>query len=161
MCRSKAGLAGAGEWPQLQALWPDLHEKAVLDLGCGYGWHCIYAAQQGARQVVGLDSSSKMIKVAQEQNSHVKINYLLCDLEKYHYPSRAYDLVIANLVLHYVADLDSITKKSGRPYAQVEYSCAILSILFSPAESGRTGFMMHRASRIIGQLMIISGQVLG
>ncbi len=111
MCRSKAGLAGAGEWPQLQALWPDLHEKAVLDLGCGYGWHCIYAAQQGARQVVGLDSSSKMIKVAQEQNSHVKISYLLCDLEKYHYPSRAYDLVIANLVLHYVADLDSIYKK--------------------------------------------------
>ena len=43
MSRSEKGLAGAGEWPVLQAMLPDFTQKQVLDLGCGYGWHCRYA----------------------------------------------------------------------------------------------------------------------
>jgi len=27
---------------------PDFNHKTVLDLGCGYGWHCRYAINQGA-----------------------------------------------------------------------------------------------------------------
>lgn len=38
--RSLHGLAGAPEWPALQAMLPDLAGKRVLDLGCGYGWFC-------------------------------------------------------------------------------------------------------------------------
>lgn len=37
MPRSRGGLASAGEWHQLQPLFPDLKGKKVLDLGCGYG----------------------------------------------------------------------------------------------------------------------------
>lgn len=40
MPRSQGGLAAAGEWQQLRALFPPLQGKRVLDLGCGYGWHC-------------------------------------------------------------------------------------------------------------------------
>ena len=39
MGRSKDGLKAAGEWHQLQPLFLNYREK-VLDLGCGYGWHC-------------------------------------------------------------------------------------------------------------------------
>lgn len=45
MSRSQQGLAGAGEWETLKKLLPDFKEKRVLDLGCGYGWHCIYAME--------------------------------------------------------------------------------------------------------------------
>ena len=34
MERSKKGLAGSGEWHELQKLMPDFHGKTVLDLGC-------------------------------------------------------------------------------------------------------------------------------
>ena len=44
MSRSAQGLAGAGEWPTLRQMLPDFSGKTVLDLGCGYGWHCLYAA---------------------------------------------------------------------------------------------------------------------
>ena len=40
--RQQQGLAGAGEWETLRKLLPDFKDKRVLDLGCGYGWHCIY-----------------------------------------------------------------------------------------------------------------------
>lgn len=40
MERSKKGLQGAAEWGALQKILPDFLGKSVLDLGCGYGWHC-------------------------------------------------------------------------------------------------------------------------
>ena len=40
MDRSVQGLAGAGEWPALQAMLPDFRAKRVLDLGCGFGGFC-------------------------------------------------------------------------------------------------------------------------
>lgn len=55
MSRSREGLSAAGEWSQLKPCFPPLQGKTVLDLGCGYGWHCMYAAEQGAARVLGLD----------------------------------------------------------------------------------------------------------
>ena len=46
MLRSKEGLKGAGEWPTLEKMLPDFKGKQVLDLGCGYGWHCLYASHR-------------------------------------------------------------------------------------------------------------------
>ena len=51
MGRSKDGLKAAGEWHQLHALFPKLQGTKVQDLGCGYGWHCKYAAQMGATEI--------------------------------------------------------------------------------------------------------------
>ncbi|MFQ8600484.1 MAG: class I SAM-dependent methyltransferase, partial [Oscillospiraceae bacterium] len=67
MERSQKGLEGAGEWHQLQPLFPDLTGKKVLDLGCGYGWHCKYAVERGAASVLGIDLSEKMIAVAKDR----------------------------------------------------------------------------------------------
>ena len=36
--------------------------KRVLDLGCGFGWHCRYAVEQGAASVVGVDVSDYVVK---------------------------------------------------------------------------------------------------
>ena len=46
--RSVQGLDGAPEWPALKAMLPDLTGKAVIDLGCGYGWFCRAARELGA-----------------------------------------------------------------------------------------------------------------
>ena len=64
MPRSKEGLSAAGEWHQLQRLMSELRGKRVLDLGCGYGWHCKYATDQGAAEVLGIDMSPKMLEEA-------------------------------------------------------------------------------------------------
>lgn len=108
MTRSRMGLAGAGEWNQFRKLVPNLKGKFVLDLGCGYGWHCAYAAEQGAARVLGIDSSSRMISEAIKRNPAPEVEYSVCDLHSYDYPPEAYDCVISNLVLHYIDDLEEI-----------------------------------------------------
>lgn len=55
MSRSTDGLKGAGEWHELQKLLPDFSGKDVLDLGCGFGWHCKYAVDREARRALGID----------------------------------------------------------------------------------------------------------
>ena len=89
MSRSQQGLSGAGEWGQLRLLFPDVAGKSVLDLGCGYGWHCKYAVQQGAARVLGIDLSGRMLEEARRRNADPKIEYRLCGTEEYEYPAGA------------------------------------------------------------------------
>ena len=42
------------EKPALFSLLPTLNNKTVLDLGCGYGEHCIHFVEEGAKRVVGI-----------------------------------------------------------------------------------------------------------
>ena len=108
MPRSKGGLSAAGEWHQLKPLFPELSGKTVLDLGCGYGWHCGFAAQQGASRVLGIDISKKMIAEAGKRNSGRTIAYRVCGINEYEYPESTWDCVISNLALHYIEDLDPV-----------------------------------------------------
>lgn len=114
MPRSKGGLQAAGEWHQLQPLFPDVAGKRVLDLGCGYGWHCRYAAERGAQRVLGLDLSRRMLERASRENGGPGITYRLCGIEDYAYPEEAWDLVVSNLALHYVEDLEAVYRKVYR-----------------------------------------------
>ena len=111
MSRSQQGLDGAGEWHQLQSLFPDLTGKDVLDLGCGYGWHCRYAADHGAGSVLGIDQSEMMIAEAKKRNDAPGITYRVYSLQKYDYPKESFDLAVSNLVLHYVEDLDAVYRR--------------------------------------------------
>lgn len=108
MERSQWGLEWAGEWEQLLQMFPVLSETTILDLGCGYGWHCAYAAKHGAKVIVGIDQSKKMINEARKRNSAVNIEYQRCDLLEYDYPDNTYDFVLSNLVLHYIDDLKKV-----------------------------------------------------
>ena len=117
MPRSKGGLQAAGEWHQLQPLFPDVAGKRVLDLGCGYGWHCRYAAERGAQRVLGLDLSRRMLERASRENGGPGITYRLCGIEDYAYPEEAWDLVVSNLALHYVEDLEAVYRKVYRTLA--------------------------------------------
>lgn len=114
MSRSREGLRAAGEWHQLRCLFPPLRGQNLLDLGCGYGWHCKFAAEQGAAQVLGIDLSRNMIEEAQKRNADSVITYRICGIEDYEYPENTWDQVISNLALHYIADIENIFQKVHR-----------------------------------------------
>ena len=114
MSRSREGLSAAGEWSQLKPCFPPLQGKTVLDLGCGYGWHCMYAAEQGAARVLGQDLSRKMIEEAKRRNEGAGIEYRVCGIEDYEYPESSWDCVVSNLALHYIEDIEMIFRKVYR-----------------------------------------------
>ncbi|MFD2307098.1 class I SAM-dependent methyltransferase [Enterococcus termitis] len=111
MDRSRKGLDGAGEWHELKKLLPDFTGKTVLDLGCGYGWHCRYAVENGAEKVIGIDLSEKMIEKAKEMTDSPKISYQLMGMEEIEGLNEQFDIVLSSLALHYVASFEQIAKK--------------------------------------------------
>lgn len=113
MPRSREGLSAAGEWSRFRLLFPRLEGKRVLDLGCGYGWHCRYALEQGAARVLGLDISENMLDEAGKRGGE-GIEYRLCGIEDYEYPQEEWDLAVSNLALHYIGDLDTVYEKVYR-----------------------------------------------
>lgn len=111
MSRSRQGLDGAGEWETLKKLLPDFQGKRVLDLGCGYGWHCIYAMEQGAASAVGIDISEKMLGVAREKTANPNVAYLCMPIEDMNFEKDSFDIVLSSLAFHYVKSFENIAKK--------------------------------------------------
>ncbi|ERK06927.1 SAM-dependent methyltransferase [Serratia fonticola AU-AP2C] len=108
LSRSVQGLDGAPEWSTIRSILPDLQGKKVVDLGCGYGWFCRSAREQGAAQVLGMDLSEKMLGKAKEMTKDPAIEYRQQDLEALQLPAASFDLVYSSLTLHYIEDLSKL-----------------------------------------------------
>lgn len=117
MDRSKKGLCGAGEWKTLESLLPDFEGKRVLDLGCGYGWHCIYAAAHGAASVTGTDISRRMLDVAEAKTEYDSVRYVQIPMEDLDFQEESFDVVLSSLAFHYVKDFDEVVEKVHRMLA--------------------------------------------
>lgn len=82
-----------------------------MDLGCGFGWHCRYAIEQGAKSVIGIDISERMLKKAQEMTTSPLIEYIKKPIEDIDYHPNTFDVVISSLTFHYIESFDDICKK--------------------------------------------------
>ena len=99
------------ETPILLKMLPDLHGKAVLDIGCGMGQHAKQYADMGAGSVLGTDISGKMLAYAKEHNSADNISYLQLAMEDIESIGRRFDLVTSSLVFDYVEDFAGLMRK--------------------------------------------------
>ena len=114
MSRSQHGLAAAGEWETLQKLLPDFRGKRLLDLGCGYGWHCVYAMENGAVAATGIDISQKMLRVAREKNQLPYVEYLCVAMEDIDFADNSFDIVLSSLAFHYVENFEAVLSKISK-----------------------------------------------
>ena len=105
LSRSVEGLDGAAEWPALRVLLPELRGRKVVDLGCGFGWFCRWAREQGAAEVLGIDVSENMLARARADTTDSAITYLRTDIEHVELPERAFDVAYSSLALHYIENL--------------------------------------------------------
>ena len=92
------------EIPALFSMLPDLKNKRVLDLGCGFGEHCKRFIECGAKKVVGIDISEKMLEVARNENSDPNIIYINMPMEKI---ATVYK---GNIIKNLIMDCQSYTK---------------------------------------------------
>jgi ubiquinone/menaquinone biosynthesis C-methylase UbiE len=112
--RSVGGLDDAPEWPALRAMLPNLRGRTVLDLGCGFGWFCRWARENGAARVLGIDVSEKMLARARDTTPDAAISYTQADMERLELSPASFDLVYSSLALHYIANLDGLLSEVHR-----------------------------------------------
>lgn len=96
------------EKPALFSLAPNLHNKAVLDLGCGYGENCAEFKALGATAVLGVDISEKMLTIATAE--HPDIKFIRADMSDLSFLKRKFDVAFSSLALHYIEDFGTFVK---------------------------------------------------
>ena len=82
--------------------------RATLDLGCGEGRVGAELVRRG-HQVVGVDSSRRMVELAGERHEAV-----VADAAAVPFDDGAFDLVVAYMSLMNMDDLDGATREAGR-----------------------------------------------
>jgi SAM-dependent methyltransferase len=90
------------EWYSYNKLLGDVAQKSVLDLACGEGFYSRRIKRKGARRVVGVDISEKMIELArqQEKDHPLGIDYVVGDVVGLKKIGN-FDLVVASYLLNY------------------------------------------------------------
>ncbi len=96
------------EQPAMMELLPDVKGKRILDLGCGFGDNCIDFINRGAKSVVGIDISEKMLAVASKENANSKIEYLNMSMDEIGTLDDDFDLVYSSLAFHYIENFDEL-----------------------------------------------------
>lgn len=98
------------EIPALFSMMPNLKDKTILDLGCGFGEHCKGFVESGAKKVIGIDISEKMLEIAKKENADSKITYINMPMENIFELTEKFDIVISSLAFHYVEDFAGVVK---------------------------------------------------
>ena len=96
------------EKPALFALMPPLDGKCILDLGCGYGENCKTFSEMGAKSVLGIDISEKMLSVAKQQNSLSNGRFKRLNMNNLAELDEKFDVVVSSLAFHYIEDFDAL-----------------------------------------------------
>ncbi|MGF9700777.1 class I SAM-dependent methyltransferase [Paenibacillus sp. MABNR03] len=149
MARSTQGLKAAGEWHELQMMLPELKNKNVLDLGCGFGWHCRYAREQQAKSVIGVDLSEKMLDRAREMTDDSQIEFRQMAIEDIEFEPEQFDVVISSLALHYIERLDQVYARINTSLVQGgTFVCSVEHPIFTARAAqdwhyGPQGEIMH------------------
>jgi SAM-dependent methyltransferase len=112
--RSVDGLSAAPEWPALRAMLPDMRGKTVVDFGCGFGWFCRWARENGAAHVLGIDVSEKMLARAKAETHDPAITYVRTDMERLELPAASFDLAYSSLAFHYIEDFRGLASTIHR-----------------------------------------------
>jgi len=64
--------------------YDDIHDKVVIDLGCGTGIFSIGCALLGAKKVIGIDIDEKAIEIARKEakKMNVDVHFMVGDIDK-------------------------------------------------------------------------------
>lgn len=98
------------ETPILLAMLPNLHGKSILDIGCGMGQHAKQYSDMGAKSVLGIDISEKMLEYARKNFCADNITYRQMALEDICGLNQTFDLVTSSLVFDYAQNFDELMR---------------------------------------------------
>lgn len=95
------------EKPSIEKELPtDLVGKVVLCIGVGSGYELDEILKRNPSNVVGIDTSDALIKIASEKYPSVK--FFVMDMMHMNFPNESFDFVYSSLTFHYSNDWDAL-----------------------------------------------------
>jgi ubiquinone/menaquinone biosynthesis C-methylase UbiE len=82
-----------------------VRDKTILDVGSGDGTHTKEILDSGAKIVIGLDMSEKLVRSATEKNLERDLSFIVGDLNALPIADEVIDTVHARFSLHYTNDV--------------------------------------------------------
>lgn len=90
---------------------PKPNERAI-DLGCGTGTYTTWLQTLGL-QACGVDVSQGMLDTARRKSNNPDV-FIQADLRKLPFQNETFDLAIANVVLEFVSEPETVVKEARR-----------------------------------------------
>lgn len=118
----------------IPALWPDLSDATVLDLGCGVGLYTYELARRGA-VAVGVDTNLEYLGKARAQSGAGRSYFVCADAQKLPFRDGAFDMAVSVEVLSHIP-----------PQPR---TCAFQAVQRVLREGGRAYYTMHNNWRLI------------
>ena len=95
----------------------------VLDLGCGDGLNIALLKKMGIQNIIGVDISSYLLKLAQKNNLGVK--FYLADAKKLPFKDQTFDIVLADSVFHHLLNYPKSITEIKRVLKMGGYVCFV------------------------------------
>jgi len=132
--------------------WMTIKPRIVVDLGCGIGKHTTELRKRYADAMVfALDTSMTMLEVAQQQ----KLSCVCADVMRLPFASQSVDLLFANLVFPWQADITAMLRECHRvlhPEGLLIFSALGLDTLRELQEIAKPSLMdMHDVGDLLLQ----------
>jgi|ERR1035437_1059605 ubiquinone/menaquinone biosynthesis C-methylase UbiE len=112
------------EKPAMYSLVPDIKGKKVISLGSGPGEDISYLKKLGAEKTLGIDISTEIVKIAQE--NHPNCDFEVMDMEHLNLPDSSFDFAYSSLAIHYIENWTKVFKEVYRilkPNSYFLFSC--------------------------------------
>lgn len=160
--------------PAVFEMCRDVRGLTILDVGCGEGYCTRELKGRGAKDIVGLELSTEMLRIAQQQEDELQqgIRYLAGDVRALPFEAGQFDLVTAVFVFNYLdtaAMLQALTeiRRVLKPNGHFVFSIPHPSFPFMRAASppfffdfGQRGYFSGSDTKNEGSIHCMDGTIL-
>ena len=79
-----------------------LHEKCVLDIGCGYGWFELHALGRGVRRIVGTEITGDDLETARTYFQDQRAEFAVAGALQLPFPDASFDTAVSWEVIEHI-----------------------------------------------------------
>jgi ubiquinone/menaquinone biosynthesis C-methylase UbiE len=110
-----ASRTASDSWGEAMRAMVDSSGLVVADIGCGGGIYSRAWSDLGARRVIGIDFSARMIDDAREASAtYPMLTFLHSDATTTGLPDASVDIVFERALVHHLSDLDAAFTEARR-----------------------------------------------
>lgn len=119
--------------PIFFAILGDVKGKCVMDLACGDGYYTRTIKKLGAKEVVGVDISKEMIKIAKEKEQEQKLGIKYVIYNAINMPKMGdFDIITGTFLLHYSRTQEELINMCKNVYKNLKEGGRFIALNNNP-----------------------------